>query len=106
MVYPQPDIPDLSRIRSGAIRWIVERATETGNEVATLGEWTKALVAHMKGPLTGELKAEIDARWPDLTYYREAGTPHNAADEGYIEDGFAVSFPQAAPPPEIREIKS
>ncbi len=97
MAYPQPDTPDLSRIKSEAIRWIVDRAVQTGNEVASLGEWTKALVAHMRDGLPPELKAEIDARWPGLSYYSEDGSPHNHPDEGYVENGFAVSFPRQHP---------
>ncbi len=94
MVYPNPDTPDLSRIKSEAIHWIVLRAIEAGNEVASLGDWSKALVAHMKTGLTPTLKAEIDARWPGLIYYSEDGSPHNPPDEGYVETGFAVSFPR------------
>ncbi len=94
MVYPNPDTPDLARIKSEAISWIVHRAIAQGNEVASLGEWTKALVAHMKDGLTPALKTEIDAHWPGLTYYSEDGSPHNPADEGYTENGFAVSFPR------------
>ena len=55
-----------------------------------------ALVAHMRGELTPALKAEVAARWPGLEYFSEPGTPHNEAAEGYIEGGFAVSFPRAA----------
>lgn len=94
MVYPRPDTPDLSRIKSGAIRAIAEMAIAGGNEVVSLADWTKALVAHMRDGLTPALKAEIATRWPALEYYSDAGSPHNAPDEGYIENGFAISFPR------------
>lgn len=96
---------DLTRIGSDAIRWIVERAVESGNEVASLGEWTKALVAHMKDGLTPALKTEIEARWPGLEYYSEDGSPHNHPDEGYLDSGFAVSFPRPRQPLEFKELK-
>ncbi|MFN3835986.1 MAG: hypothetical protein ACK4NO_08810 [Glycocaulis sp.] len=95
MVYPQPDTPDLSRIRSEAIAGILARALASCNEVASLADWSKALVAHMRLPLTPDLKAEIETRWPALTYFSEDGTPHTAAHEGYIDGTFAVSFPRA-----------
>jgi len=94
MVYPAPDTPDLSRIKSGAIRAIAELAIASGNEVTALADWTKALVAHMRDGLTPAFKAEIETRWPALEYYSDAGSPHNAPDEGYIENGFAISFPR------------
>lgn len=94
MVYYQPDTPDLSQIRSGAIRAIAEMAIASGNEITALAEWSKALVAHMRDGLTPALKAKIEARWPALEYYSDDGSPDNAPDEGYIENGFAVSFPR------------
>jgi hypothetical protein len=88
---------DLTPVTSDRVRWVIERAVERGNRVVSLAQWSKALVAHMEGGLTAELKSEAAARWPDLAYYIEAGTPHNEPDEGYIEDGFAVSFPRPRP---------
>lgn len=84
----------LDPIGSEAIRWIVEEARRGGNEVATLAPWTKALVAHMRDGLTPALKEKVAARWPALEYFIQNGTPHNEPDEGYIENGFAVSFPR------------
>ncbi|MGE6698519.1 hypothetical protein ACQKH5_12560 [Hyphomonas sp. NPDC076900] len=48
----------------------------------------------MRDGLTPALKAEIAARWPALDYYSDGGSPHNQPDEGYIENGFAISFPR------------
>lgn len=96
MEWHDPDAPvDLSPVGSEAIRWVICRAIEAGNRVTSLAEWSKALVAHMEGGLTAELKAEIRARYPALDYYEEAGSPHNQPDEGFIENGFAVSFPRS-----------
>ena len=94
MVYPRPDTPDLSQIKSDAIRTIVDMAIANGNEVTALAQWSKALVAHMRDGLTPPLKAEIAARWPAVEYFVQPGTPHNEPDEGYIENGFAISFPR------------
>ncbi|MFN4024976.1 MAG: hypothetical protein ACK4MQ_09085 [Hyphomonas sp.] len=94
MTWPTPETPDLSRIRSEAIRWIVDAAIGEGNEVISLADWSKALVAHMRGGLPPGLKEKVEARWPELEYYSDPGSPHNEPDEGYIEGGFAVSFPR------------
>jgi hypothetical protein len=94
MVYPRPDTPDLTQIKSGAIRAIADMAIADGNEITVLAPWTKALVAHMRDGLTPALKEKIAARWPALEYFIQPGTPHNEPDEGYIEEGFAVSFPR------------
>jgi hypothetical protein len=72
---------------------------EGGNRVVSLAQWSKALVAHMEYGLT----TELNARWPDLAYYIEAGTPHNEPDEGHVEDGFAASFPRPRPTPSSKE---
>jgi len=88
---------DLTPVRSDAIRWVIGCAVKRGNSVISLAEWTKALVTHMAERLDESLKAEIAARWPNLDYYSEAGTPHIEPDEGYTEDGFAVSFPRPRP---------
>lgn len=84
----------LDPVRSEAIRWIVEEAQREGIELVSLAPWTKALVAHMRGSLTPALKEKIAGRWPALEYFIQNGTPHNEPDEGYIENGFAVSFPR------------
>lgn len=94
MTYHQPDAPDLSQIKSDAIRAVAEMAIASGNEVTALAVWSRALVAHMRDCLTPALKTKIEARWPVLEYYSDDGSPHNEPDEGYIEDGFAVSFPR------------
>lgn len=94
MVYPTPDTPDLSQIKSDAIRAVAELAIASGNEVTALAQWSKALVAHMRDGLTPPLKAEIASLWPALEYFVQAGTPHNEPDEGYIESGYAISFPR------------
>ena len=90
------DAPPISLdpIRSEVIRWIVEEARRGGNEIIALAPWTKALVAHMRDGLTPALKEKVAARWPALEYFIQNGTPHNEPDEGYIEEGFAVSFPR------------
>jgi hypothetical protein len=96
MARRDPDAPvDLSPVGSETIRQVIERAIEAGNRVASLAKWTKALVAHMEHGLSSALKAEICAQYPALNYYEDAGSPHTPPDEGFIEDGFAVSFPRS-----------
>ncbi len=94
---------DLSPVGSPAIRWVIEQALEGGNRVVSLAQWSKALVAHMERGLTADLKTEVTARFTNLAYYTEAGTPHNAPDEGYVEDGFAISFPRPRPTTSSKE---
>ncbi|HAY06340.1 MAG TPA: hypothetical protein PKV67_17025 [Hyphomonas sp.] len=94
MAYPHKDTPDLSRIASPAIRWIAERAVEGGNDAVSIAQWTKALVVHMRRGLTPELKAEVAARYPQLHYYCDPGSPHSEPDEGYLEEKSAISFPR------------
>jgi len=98
------DLPvDISPVGSPSIRWVIDRAIARGNRVVSVAQWSKALVAHMANGLAPELKSEVEARWPDLAYFTEAGTPHNAPDEGYAEDGFAVSFPKPRPAPILKD---
>ena len=98
MDWRDPEAPvDLSPVGSETIRRVIEQAIEAGNRVVTIAEWTKALVVHMEQGLSDALKAEIRARYPELEYYEDAGSPHNEPDEGFIEDGFAVSFPRPRP---------
>lgn len=94
---PPPGTPppvSLDEVGSPAIRWVIECAIEHGNSVAVLAPWTRALVAHMEVGLSIGVKAAVQARYPRLEYFRTEGTPHNQADEGFIEAGFAVSFPR------------
>lgn len=86
--------PSLEDVTSEAIRWVVEAAVADGNAIAELADWSKARVVHMTGGLSPELRARIAARYPELQYYEEAGTPHNAPDEGFVDGDFAVSFPR------------
>lgn len=95
MDWPAREPVDLSPVTSEAVGWVIGRAIEGGNRVTALAEWTKALVAHMESGLSPELRAEVAARYPQLEYFSDDGSPHNAPDEGYMEDGFAVSFPRA-----------
>jgi len=88
---------DLSPVGSEAIRWVIERAVADGNRVQALAPWSKALVAHMTEGLSAALRAEVEARWPQLTYFEDQGSPHTQPDEGFIEDGFAISFPRPWP---------
>ncbi|MFH1518430.1 MAG: hypothetical protein ABIH17_11195 [Pseudomonadota bacterium] len=86
--------PSLDTVRSDAIRWVIEAAIADGNDVTALADWTLARVAHMRSGLTPGLRRRIAESYPDLEFFAEPGTPHMAAHEGYIENGFSVSFPQ------------
>ncbi|RZJ01242.1 MAG: hypothetical protein EON90_03665 [Brevundimonas sp.] len=85
----------LERIGSAAIVWVAETAVGDGNAVVEVADWSKTTVVHMRDGLSAAVRAQVGARFPALTYYEEPGTPHNAADEGYVDGGFGVSFPRA-----------
>ena len=95
MAGPDRDAVDLSPVGSAAIRHVIDRAIAGGNRVVSLAQWSKALVAHMERGLRPDLRAEVAAQYPQLEYFSDDGSPHNEPDEGYIEDGFAVSFPRS-----------
>ena len=61
--------------------------------MVTVAQWSKALTVHMKYPLNDALKASAEAAYPDLRYFRTTGDPHNAADQGFADGEFCVSFP-------------
>jgi len=82
--------PSLDTVRSDAIRWVVEAAIADGNELTVLADWTLARVAHMRSGLTPGLRRRIADRYPNLEFFAEPDTPHMAAHEGYIENGFGV----------------
>lgn len=84
----------LDTLRSDAICWVIKAAVADGNSVTILADWTLARVAHMRRSLTPDLRRQVAEHYPDLECFAEAGTPHTPAHEGYIENGFAVSFPQ------------
>ena len=85
----------LARIGSQAIRWVAGAAVADGNAVVEVADWSKTLVVHMRDGLSSAVRDQVAARFPELTFYEEPGTPHNAADEGYVDGGFGVSFPKA-----------
>ena len=84
---------DLNSISSPGIRWVVDQAIAMGMEVEVIAEWSEARVVHMKGPLPDELRAPVLMQRPDLEFYRNGGDMHNAPDEGFMQDGWCVSFP-------------
>lgn len=96
-MYPPGSQPPVSLdpVGSEAIRWVIDCAVRHGNRVTDLAPWTKALVAHMETGLADEVRQATLTRYPRLEYFSNEGTPHNRADEGFIEGGFAVSFPRA-----------
>ena len=81
------------RVKSKAIRAVHQLAEADGNSVETIAQWSKALVVHMRSPLSERLKAKIEEAVPEVRYYEEKGTPHNPADRGYVDDEFMISFP-------------
>jgi hypothetical protein len=88
------DTPPLDAFKSDAVVWIIEAAIADGNAVDVIAPWTKALVAHMRDPLSARLRARVSERFPTLDHFTEAATPHMAAHEGYIENGYSICFPQ------------
>ncbi|MBU1289071.1 MAG: hypothetical protein KJ871_15260 [Alphaproteobacteria bacterium] len=92
-MFGRDDPPSLEPIKSASIRWIIEAAIAEGNRVSVIAPWTRALVAHMRDPLSAALRQTVAKRFPALTHFAEPDTPHDRAHEGYIETGFSVAFP-------------
>lgn len=74
----------------------ISLAEEAGNAVIEITTgWTKVRqVAEMRDPLTNQLRAKI-REISGLREWSYSGSPHNNADEGFIDDGenVAISFP-------------
>lgn len=85
-------------IKSPHIDRAVQIATGTGNSVREITEgWSKVQqVVHMAGPLTIDVKHDIQRQIPSLRYWSAERTPHNPAEEGFICDEYQVgmSFPK------------
>lgn len=84
----------LDSIRSEPIRLIARMAAGEGNAVVEVAEWSRATVVHMRDGLSAGLRARLRERFPDVEHYEQPGTPHDAPDEGFVKDGFGVSFPR------------
>lgn len=85
-------------ILSTAINRVVEIVGSEGNQVKVVsGDWKPRQVVFMSEPLSSEAKKRITAELPQLVSYREERTPHNPADEGFVdrEEDVAISFPIA-----------
>ena len=85
----------LERIASEPILWVVNAAVGDGNAVVEVADWSKSLVVHMRDGLSASLRERAQTRFPDLEFYEEPGTPHDAPDEGFVDQGFGVSFPRS-----------
>ncbi|HEU4956333.1 MAG TPA: hypothetical protein VFT40_01760 [Sphingomicrobium sp.] len=86
-------------IISPAIRRAVEIAVLEGNSVASTSEGfsKRRQVVFMQQPLSIGAHSAIGRELPQLRPYRSEQTPHNPADEGFVDDeaDVAVSFPMA-----------
>ena len=76
----------------------VQIAIRDGNSIKEVSDgWTKVKqVVHMSGRLSPLVRNKIKLQLPSLRYWVAAGTPHNAAEEGYICDDYLVglTFPR------------
>ena len=74
----------------------ISLAEEAGNAVVEISTgWSKMReVVVMRDPLTNPLRCEIQ-KIKGLRGYRYAGTPHNRAEEGFVDDNekVEISFP-------------
>jgi hypothetical protein len=82
---------------SGAIDDVIEAAAAEGNKVAEISTgWTKVRqVVYMQKPLSSSLRElfKDDSR---LRAFSTDPTPHDKADEGFVDDNekVAISFPR------------
>ena len=88
-----PSPPDLNEITSDSIRWVVIRAMKFGVHPVVIADWSNARVVHMGGALPDELRGPVLFERSELEFYRNGGDPHNTADEGFMHEGWCVSFP-------------
>jgi hypothetical protein len=74
----------------------ISLAEEAGNAVVEIATgWTKVRqVAEMRDPLTDHLRTKI-REISGLREWSYSGSPHNHADEGFVDDVemVAISFP-------------
>ncbi len=84
----------LEPVISEPIRWVVRAAVGDGDAVDEVVKWSAALVVHMRGGLSAGLRDRVRARFPDLAYFEQPGSMHYEPDEGFIDNGFSVSFPR------------
>jgi len=79
----------------GVILDVLTDVLANGASIETVAKWTKALVIHMKHPLTASTRAELRERFSELRYFQNAGDAHCPPDEGFIDDraAAAISFP-------------
>jgi len=74
-------------MKSIAIMRIIAEARNSGNEIeSTSHGWEYAVeVAHMSCPMSSEIRTKFSSE-PNLSYWREDGTPHNAPEEGFYDE--------------------
>lgn len=82
---------------SALIDDVIAAAQAEGNSVLEISTgWTKVReVVHMALPMTDELRGNMKVN-PMLRYWAAERTPHNRAEEGFIDDKgkVGVSFPR------------
>ena len=83
-------------IKSVIIAEIVHSLIEGGSKVEYISSGWENIqqVVHMKRSLSSDERAKI-ASQPQLRYWVDAATPHNAATEGFTDDleKVSISFP-------------
>lgn len=81
---------------SEAIEKAVLMAEAEGNRIEGVSTgWSKVSeVIYFEFPMTDKVREKI-AGIPDLTYWKEDGTPHNRPEEGFVdeEDKVGITFP-------------
>lgn len=84
------------QIASAAIQRVVEIAGREGNEVEVVSsDWDPKQIVFMSGPLTDRVREAVALQLPQLQHFKTDKTPHNPADEGYVdrEADMVISFP-------------
>ncbi|WP_168074237.1 hypothetical protein [Caulobacter sp. SSI4214] len=80
---------------SAAILNVLGSALDAGGSIEAVAQWSKALVVHMKRPLTDAMRVSLREKSSDLRFFQHARDPHYEASEGFMDDrsATAISFP-------------
>ena len=80
---------------SAVIMNVLAAAQEAGNSIETVAQWSKALVVHMRLPLTGAMRTKLQKEFSDLRFLRNDKDAHYAPSEDFFDElsATAISFP-------------
>jgi hypothetical protein len=89
----------MSEIDISSIAQLRRLAEEAGDQADPVtGPWTKVDTVYFMSRPMPLIVRQRAAQLPDLKYYSASVTPHNRADEGFVDHAKseAISFPTSA----------